>query len=193
MRTKILIITALVAFCNITQTYAQDAATFLSQAAEALDKKDCKTAEKKYKIWAALTGESNANFQQLIDECKKEEKRKADSIAFATKYTNIPGTNLMITKQPVAYNITVKDADYMCLNLRYGGFTNWRLPTKNELFTIFSSGKNNGNNLWGGYGSYSATIMWYDGETRSYNNNSDTYKSGKCTCYCVRDIRVTDK
>ena len=187
MRTKILIITALVAFCYITQTYAQDATTYLSQAAEALDKKDCKTAEKKYKIWAALTGESNANFQQLIDECKKEEKRKADSIA--VKYTNIPGTTLMITKQPVAYSIKVEDAYDMCRNLRYGGFTNWRLPSKNELFTIFSSGKNNGRNFWGGYSSFDATIMYYDGSTKEFDNKSSTYKSGTCNCFCVRDVR----
>ena len=74
------------------------------------------------------------------------------------------------------------DANRFCNNLILGGHTNWRLPTVNELTTIFLS-KNS-------IGGFSNEYYWSSSQMIDMKDGGivTPYIHDKCRCRCVRTI-----
>jgi hypothetical protein len=108
----------------------------------------------------------------------------------------LPVAGLMVQKTDISGNSTVSwsTANSLCENSTLDGYTDWRLPTKNELAVLY-----NERNTIGGFvqsGSYSsywsstfeyetsyADYYWY----QSFSNGSQGYGYSAIKARCVRD------
>lgn len=184
---------ALILAAMLSPARAQDnpARKHIVSAFAAINKGDCREAKKHYNAWKAETGETNAEIETMIRECFAQNPEKDP------EYESVPNTSLWITKKPVAKRVTFAQAMEKCAELDYGGFDDWRLPTTNELFVIFSSGKNHGRTFAG---------MSFDANNRIIRGNTtvneydvmrpdgttshrSTYSKDNLPfdCFCVRD------
>lgn len=112
--------------------------------------------------------------------------------SFATlkvsEYVTVPGTNLVVAKEDAGI-ADWDSANYMCNNSTLGGLTDWRLPTKDELVTMY-----NNKNTIGGFkdGKYwsssthenSSVYAYY--VNFSYGGVDDYHKSNSLYVRCVR-------
>ena len=172
-----------------TPLHAQDntARRHIVSTFAAINKGDCREAQRSYNTWKKLSGETNAEIETMIRECYAMNPEKDP------EYENIPASSLMITKKPVATKITFDKAKLMCEELGLGGFDNWRLPTTNELFVIFNAGKNHGRKFGGDSknhilrdgGTYRGyDIMHSDGTT--FHHDTNPKDNMPFDCFCVR-------
>jgi hypothetical protein len=60
----------------------------------------------------------------------------AEAVAQSPTWTD-PATKLMWVKESNSSNVTWNQAKDYCENLRLGGYSNWRLPTIDELEAIY--------------------------------------------------------
>ncbi len=144
-------------------------------------KKRFVACEKMLKARAQENQKRREESNRLIEEQSKE-------------FVEIKTLGVAVIKSDVGTYGTWATANDLCQNLIIGGFTDWRLPTKEELISIYSQ-RNNLNifNLpvygsvpkyWtdkkdktGGY-----FVDFEDGSYRSYNDRS------KLKCRCVRTL-----
>jgi hypothetical protein len=69
-----------------------------------------------------------------------EERRRAAVEPAKVTYTD-PRTGLMWAKQDNGSDINWKDAKSYCENYRVGGFTDWRMPTQDEVAELYDTSK----------------------------------------------------
>ena len=74
--------------------------------------------------------------------------RVADEKLAGATYTD-PKTGLMWAGQDNGKDVTWAEAKSYCENYRGGGYTDWRMPTKDEVAELFTSGANNNINIIG--------------------------------------------
>jgi hypothetical protein len=110
---------------------------------------------------------------------KRREKETADRKLAADRiYTDLR-TDLMWARQDNGENINYADAKAYCENYRIGGYTNWRMPTQDELAGLYESNaqkshiKLTGPWVWASEtsGSDAATMYFSYGE-RTWENQS---------------------
>lgn len=181
---------SLVVFSN-TAVFSQTDSTsnlVYKKVADALLKGDCDKAQSYYNIWKELTSKRDASIEVAIQECKNENKDYIELRA-----AGIAIQKMDVTKTPVDF----ESADKLCDNSILGGFSNWRLPTEDELATIYTTYSTQnvieGFNL-GYYWSYtrfpeisssSIDILNFGDGTIKYVGKTE---GGKHYCRCVRTL-----
>ena len=68
----------------------------------------------------------------------RETDRYGRFIAYANGTVLDTRTNLMWASKDYGYDINWKDANRFCEDYRGGGYTDWRMPTRDELVRLFS-------------------------------------------------------
>ena len=176
-----------------TALHAQDntARKHIVAAFAAINKGDCREAQRNYNTWKKLSGETNAEIETMIRECYAQNPEKDP------EYEPVPNTRLLITKKPVAKRVSFQQAMDLCSQLDYGGFDDWRLPTTNELFVIFAAGKNHGRVFAGMSFDSSNRIIRGNTTVKEYDvmrpdgttSHRSTYSKDNLPfdCFCVRD------
>ena len=111
-------------------------------------------------------------------------------------YVKLPDTNLVVAREDEG-KAPLKNAIDMCANSTLAGLTDWKLPSKTELLTIYVNkyyigGFTNGRywtpNLHGDYqGSFANSKYWYV----SFGDGSTDYEYGS-NSYYVRCVRTAD-
>ena len=123
-------------FCSTTFLFAQSddmASRLRNNIVEALLADDCERAQRNYNIWKDITGETMPNIETEIRNCLR--KTATPDSGFVV----IPVINIAVQNKDISgVVLSYKDAENLCKNSILGGFTNWRLPTSNELSTIYS-------------------------------------------------------
>ena len=192
MRLRIVfpIIVALL-FCSVVRAQDSVVDSYLHAARTAVAVGDCHTALKKYKFWQACTAQNDYEVESLINECQTEAEMKN------RPFEEVPGTHLQITKKPVAKRVTFLQAMELCSELRYGGHDDWRLPTTNELFSIFAAGKNHGRTFAGMSFDASNRIIRGNTTVKEYDvmrpdgttshRSTDSNDNLPFDCFCVRN------
>ncbi|GAB6120559.1 Lcl domain-containing protein [Dysgonomonas termitidis] len=80
------------------------------------------------------TNPEDGNAKNRITACDKNLKQSE------APYVELKGVNIIVAKKDASNESLVwADANTLCENLILGGYTDWRLPTKNELSTIFTN------------------------------------------------------
>ena len=125
-----------------------------------------------------------------------------ESVEFSPKDPNfnvisIPSLGLMIQKYDISSGANLNDAKTLCQNSTVGGYTDWRLPTKGELLSLYDYGVsvNWNENLVGVFIRTGNSLYWsstYYSSSSYYrvgmNNGSYDYYSSSNT-YRVRAVR----
>ena len=127
------------------------------------------------------------DFDNKLAEWNKVQLRERDK----AKYTNLTAAKIAVAKIDVGKGINWESSNNLCKNFILGGDTDWRLPTIEELGTIFSNkdeiGGFSDSEYWsstqGSSGSRRKTMSMKNG------NISDTYSSELNSCRCVRTLR----
>ncbi len=104
-------------------------------------------------------------------------------------YVIIKGTNLMIQKEDLGYG-DISTANTMCNGSIVAGYTDWRMPTKDELMTLYTN-----RNLIGGF---MATKYWSNSPlpVNRLNYNCIDFNNGELTwdsfekVHAVRAVRT---
>ncbi|MDR0981863.1 MAG: DUF1566 domain-containing protein [Culturomica sp.] len=104
----------------------------------------------------------------------------------------LPTSNLMVQKEDISENAqTWSTANSLCENSTLDGYTDWRLPTKDELVvlyierdTIGNFVTNSSNNTW--YWSSTANTYGHWRQSLSSGVQSDCYDTNTNRCRCVR-------
>ena len=131
----------LVAFVATIVMQAQDNTNYLAKAFELLLEGNVESAERHYTVHKKLTGLTDADFEALLQE--KKEKLTPSWLDECYIIDTDDGYAYAIQKQ-VYGRTTWDDARNFAKNSREGGFTDWRLPDKDEIVFIFA---NIGDNL----------------------------------------------
>jgi hypothetical protein len=73
--------------------------------------------------------------------CEKSIAKDGRFIAYADGTVLDTNTNLMWAAMDIGANINWYNAKSYCENYRGGGYTDWRMPTQNELAGLYDAGK----------------------------------------------------
>ena len=122
-------------------------------------------------------------------------------------YVTVPGTNLIVAKEDAGKG-PWDSANSMCQSSTLGGFSNWRLPTKSELLTIYNNKDFIGGFVMSRYWTsttgtpedsdkasycrenYAYSVSFESGSIyESYGGYSCDHASEKTTSYYVRCVR----
>jgi hypothetical protein len=122
------------------------------------NKKDYKTIVDKYphgkyaaESKSIMTTEESSRLEEEKAKKKKREverfgkeifKEDGRFVAFIDDTVLDKTTNLMWAAQDNGSDINWPDAKSYCENYRVGGYTDWRMPTQDELVNLYDSGKN---------------------------------------------------
>jgi hypothetical protein len=185
---KISIIAAMI-FCS-TAGFAQqdDESTQMAynKVVEQLKQGNCERAERAYNAWKILSEKTNAYFEMEIADCKDAIKNKL--------YVELPVANIAVQKEDVSSSeLDWKSAVALCNNSILGGYTDWRMPTIDELATLYTNQKMIGNFKQNYY--WSATIYdkelndWYSDISFSSGNKSLSNRTAHLYCRCVRTLK----
>jgi hypothetical protein len=103
---------------------------------------------------------SGARGQAAAIATAKETARDGRFIAYSNGTVLDTRTNLMWAAKDNGSDINRADAKNYCENYRGGGYTDWRMPTQNELAGLYDAGKTNKNPPSGGcQGNYHLTEL----------------------------------
>jgi hypothetical protein len=162
---KISIFAAMI-FCSTaawSQTEDNTSKEVFKKITDALVKGDCDRAQRNYHIWKTLTEQTNPDIEAEIKECStsKEEAKK--------EYVELTNAGIAVAKEnATSSEINWESAKSLCDNSILGDYTDWRLPTQNELATIFTNKKE--------IGIFPGTYYWSSSAiSRSYRNFSGPY------------------
>jgi len=89
----------------------------------------------------------------------KEKANDGRFIAYNNQTVLDTKTNLMWAAKDNGSNISWDDAKSYCENYRGGGYTDWRMPTSDELADLYNSGKSRPAACKTGYSIHAATEL----------------------------------
>lgn len=126
----------IVAFVATSVMQAQDNTNYLAKAFELLLKGNLESAEKHYIVHKKLTGQMDADFEAMLQE-EKGKKNTWEDDCFMISYSD---SILAVQKISVSNKtFCLSDANRIATSSRMGGYTDWRLPTEEELSVILSN------------------------------------------------------
>ena len=126
----------LVAFVATSVLQAQDNTNYLAKAFELLLDGNIESAERHYAVHKKLTGQTDNDFEVLLQE--KKENLKPSWLDECYIIDTDDGYAYAIQKK-VYGKTTLDDARNFANQSRVGGFTYWRLPDKDEIVFIFAN------------------------------------------------------
>lgn len=155
---------------------AQNYDSYLQRAYTALEEGKIEVAQSSYNIYKKMTDRTDLDFETLL-------KDKIDNDWTKSCYIIDLGDGYCLAVQIKSIGkLDYEDANAFCESNRFGGYNDWRLPTKNELLTYFSVIINTANTKNDYYWTkgYAQEIVKLNGETyrRTYYTTINQY--GTC-------------
>lgn len=133
---KILLLfsTILFAFNLPAQNYDSD--YYLRQAYSALEEGKIEVAQSSYNVYKKATGKTDVDFETLLKDAESKDAKKNDwkNNCFIVDM----GNGYCIAGLKDCKYLVYEDAVQNCMYCRYGGFTDWRLPTKEEILMLLN-------------------------------------------------------
>lgn len=142
---KILLLfsTLLCAFNLSAQNYDGD--YYLRQAYSALEEGKIEVAQSSYNVYKNATGKTDVDFETLLkDKSENDWKKSCYIIDLGNGYC------LAVQKVDESNTIYLNpiEAENRCKSSRLGGFSDWRLPGKDELSVILANHLYSGGYFW---------------------------------------------
>lgn len=137
---KILLLFSVLLFTFNLSAQNYDSNFYLQKAYSALEEGKIEVAQSSYNVYKKATGKTDLDFETLI-----KDKRENDWMKLCYVIDLGDGYCLAIQKKNSLGKLNYEDANAFCESNRLGGYTDWRLPTKNELLTYFSAIVNTAN------------------------------------------------
>ena len=110
---------------------AQNYDSYLQKAYSALEEGKIEVAQSSYNIYKKMTGKTDVDFETLLkDKSENDWKNNCFIVDMGNGYC-IAGL------KDLKY-LYYEDAVLNCKYCRYGGFTDWRLPTKEEILMLLN-------------------------------------------------------
>lgn len=163
-------------FCAFNLS-AQNYDNYLQSAYTALEEGKIEVAQSSYNIYKKMTGITNSDFEILLKDKIDNDWTKSCYIIDLED-----GYSLAVQKKSSIGKLNYEDANTFCESNRFGGYNDWRLPTKNELLTYFSVIINTANTKNDYYWTkgYARKVVKLNGETyrRTYYTTINQY--GTC-------------
>lgn len=101
-----------------------------------------------------------------------------------------PGEFLVLAEDAIGGDHTWHDALEACRSLTLGGFSDWRLPTQDELYMLFEASINNTDYGFGRGWYWSSTEFGDDYAWMQYFSDGCQDNSYKWFTYSVRAVRA---
>lgn len=122
--------------CGATLFAQDEYKGYLDEAYKQIAIQNCNGAEKNYKIYKQLSGKTDASFEALYAECMNVNNPKDwRDDCWLINLAN--GDTLAVQKGTENVGcFRYGDAKLRAESSRLGGFTDWRLPTKEEMAVI---------------------------------------------------------
>lgn len=134
---------ALLSFAGLASAVAQEEVNYLEKAYQALnqgikegDWREIGNAMRIYDAYKEYTNKTDIRFEKLLEDYlgKNEWKKDCHTVNIGDGYI------LAVQKPEVSqYPLKWNEADMRSKANRKGGFSDWRLPTKEELLIIFTN------------------------------------------------------
>lgn len=119
---------------------AQNYDSYLQKAYTALEEGKIEVAQSSYNIYKKMTGITDSDFEILLkDKIDNDWTKSCYIIDLGDGYS------LAVQKKSSIGKLNYEDANAFCESNRFGGYNDWRLPTKNELLLYFSTIVNSAN------------------------------------------------
>ncbi len=151
----------LVAFVATIVMQAQDNTNYLAKAFELLLEGNVESAEKHYIVHKKLTGQTDADFEAMLEG----EKRKSSESWKDQCYIVPLNSEYMLAVQKASITDGIKleyyDACKAAEASRLGDFTDWRVPTEQEMSILVANLSSVFNNT------YTSNYFWTTHQLRS--------------------------
>ena len=122
-------------FCAFNLS-AQNYDSYLQSAYTALEEGKIEVAQSSYNIYKKMTGRTDVDFETLLKDKSENDWKKSCYIIDL-------GDGYCLAAQKVdkskRFDLVVDDAEQRCKSDRLGGFSDWRLPGKDELSVILAN------------------------------------------------------
>lgn len=121
--------------CTINLS-AQNYDSYLQKAYSALEEGKIEVAQSFYNVYKKMTEKTDLDFETLIKDAESKDAKKNDwkNNCFIVDM----GNGYCIAGLKDLKYLDYKDAVQYCKSCRYGGFTDWRLPTKKEILMLLN-------------------------------------------------------
>lgn len=133
MKKILLLFSTLLCALNLS---AQNYDSYLQRAYTALEEGKIEVAQSSYNIYKKMTGKTDVDFETLLkDKSENDWKKSCYIIDLGNGYC------LAVQKVDESNTIYLNpiEAENRCKSSRLGGFSDWRLPGKNELSVILAN------------------------------------------------------
>lgn len=118
---------------TIISVNAQDYSSYLRTAYQHLAEGNAESAERNYSVYKKLTNERDIDFEALLQELKFGDWKKSCYII------NLGNGYALAVQKPDGKSLDFESAEAICTGNRLGGFTDWHMPTKEEMQIIISN------------------------------------------------------
>ena len=133
MKKILLLLGTLLCAINLS---AQNYDSYLQKAYSALEEGNVEAAQAYYSIYKKTTEKTDTDFEVILKDAESKDAKKNDwkNNCFIVDM----GNGYYIAGLKDLKYLDYKDAVQNCKSCRYGGFTDWRLPTKEEILMLLN-------------------------------------------------------
>ena len=118
---------------------AQNNETYLSKAFELLLEGNVKSAENHYIVYKKLSGKTDADFETMLQTEKANSNDAWKNECYIIDLDNEYALAVQKSSFLKAKGYTHSDASRLAKSSRLGSFTDWRLPTLDEISIVFAN------------------------------------------------------
>lgn len=129
MKKFLLLLGTLLCAINLS---AQNGENYLQKAYSALEEGNVKAAQSYYNIYKNITEKTDTDFEVILKDAESKDAWKNNCFIVDM------GNGYYIAGLKDFKYVNYKSAVQNCKSCRYGGFTDWRLPTKEEILMLFN-------------------------------------------------------
>ena len=118
---------------------AQNNETYLSKAFELLLEGNVKSAENHYTVYKKLSGKTDADFETMLQTEKANKENAWMDECYIIDIDNEYALAVQKSSFLEAKGYIHSDASRLAKSSRLGSFTDWRLPTLDEISIVFAN------------------------------------------------------
>lgn len=111
---------------------AQNYDSYLQKAYSALEEGKIEVAQSSYNIYTKMTGRTDVDFETLLKDAESKDAWKNNCFIVDM------GNGYYIAGLKDFKHVDYESAVQYCNSCRYGGFADWRLPTKEEILMLLN-------------------------------------------------------
>lgn len=124
--------------------YSQNSENYLQKAYFALEEGNVEAAQAYYNLYKRTTEKTDTDFEVILKDAESKDAWKNNCFIVDM------GNGYYIAGLKDFKHVNYKSAVQNCTSCRYGGFTDWRLPTKEEILMLINYIPWDEKKFWGG-------------------------------------------